>query len=202
MTHPLDGARLKVVRAQEHLNSLELAIGEDEKTNPYAVTVDNNPHEIGGKADVTKHADIRLSAIIGDCLNNLNSALDYVMWKIAGTFAARVLTAPPHGNDRPYFPLWDAPKSFSNYVERLNDPDGWNYKIPHSVITVFENVQPYQTRYDRLGLFKTLVNIDKHRLPLIAQGEIKTFEIEVSRVKINPDFPPHLTAIPATTHRK
>jgi hypothetical protein len=186
----LDGARLKVVRAQEHLDSLKVAIGEYEKANPYSVTIDNNPKEIGGKANVTKHPDTRLSAIIGDCLHNLSSALDYVMWEIAGTFAGRPLVAAPIGDDKPYFPLWDSPSSFTKYITRLNDPRRWNYKIPDPVISAFERVQPYQAGYGRLGLFKTLVNVDKHRLPLVAQGEIDTFEISVSKVRIGGQFPP------------
>ena len=172
------------------MDSLKVAIGEYEKTNPYSITIDNNPKEVGGNANVTKHPDPRLSTIIGDCLHNLSSALDYVMWEIAGTFAGRTLVAPPSGGDRPYFPLWDSPKGFAKYIASLNDPRGWDYKIPDPVISAFERVQPYQAGYWRLGQFKTLVNVDKHRLPLIAHGEIDTFEISVSKVRIGGQFPP------------
>jgi hypothetical protein len=202
MPHPLDGARLKIVRAQEHLDSLKIAIWEYEKTNPYAVTINNNPKQIGGKADITKHPDPRFSTIIGDCLHNLSSALDYVMWEIASTFAGRPLSAPPLGDDKPYFPLWDSTTSFTNYSARLNDPRKWNYKIPHPVVSAFEAVQPYHAGYERLGLFKILVNVDKHRLPLIAQGEINTFQLSVGKVRVNSQFPHISPTIPLITSRK
>jgi hypothetical protein len=193
----LDGARLKVVWAQKHLDRLKVAIGEYEQDKPYAITIDNDPKQIGGKADVTRHPDLTLAAMIGDCLHNLSSALDYAIWEIAGTFAKRPLIAPPLGDDKPYFPIWDVPAAFNGYIARLNKPSGWNYQIPDAVIATLEKVQPYQAGYGRLGLFKTLVNVDKHRLLLVAKGEIKTFEIAVSRVKIGSDFPPHLTDDPS-----
>src|SRR5258708_4121976 len=184
MSHPLDGARLKIARAQEHLDCLKAAIQEYEVANPYAITIDNDPKQVGGKADVTKHPAPRLGAIIGDCLHNLSSALDYVMWEVAGTFAGRVLIAPPHGHDKPYFPLFGTLDRFKNYMARLNDPTKSNYKIPDTVISVFEAVQPYQAGYGPLGLLKKLINADKQRLPVVAQREICAFEITVATDKI------------------
>jgi hypothetical protein len=137
---------------------------------------------------------MRISAVIGDCLQNLNSALDYVMWEIAGTFANRVLEAPPIGDDAPHFPIFDEVDNFNVYVARLNNPRKWNYKIPTPVISAFASVQPYNTGYERLWAFKILVNTDKHRLPLTTKGEIRSFQVETSRVRISSDFPPHLTS--------
>ena len=191
MSHPLDGARLKIIRANEHLESLNVAIGEYEKRNPYSITIGNDPATTI-TPNVVSHPDPILSGIIGDCIHNLSCALDYVMWEIAWTYAGRILRPPPLGDDRPYFPLWGNPGSFRNYATRLNDPKRWNYKIPDRVITAFESVQPYQTGYDCLRIFKILTNADKHRLPLVAQGEIKTFNATIARVKISDTFPPHL----------
>jgi hypothetical protein len=151
LAHPLDGARLKVVRAQEHLDSLTDEIGRYAKGDPYVVSVKEYVEGWwGGRADITHHPAPRFSAIIGDCLHNLSSALDYVMWEVASTYAGRVLEAPPLGTDRPYFPLWDSPTSFDNYVSRLNDPKAWNYQIPDPVIAEFRTVQPYNAGYYRL----------------------------------------------------
>ena len=45
MNHPLDGARLKVVRAQGHLNSLKSEIGTYLDTPPYEFFADNDIHD-------------------------------------------------------------------------------------------------------------------------------------------------------------
>lgn len=171
MLHPLDGARLKVVWAQKHLDTLSNEILRYLHDYPHVVSLkkagDSQWH---GTASV-RDPDDRLSAIIGDCLHNLACALDYVMWEVAGTYAGRVLVAPPQGKDKPYFPLWDQPSAFQKYIRGLNDPRT-NYKIPDPVITEFEQVQPYQSGYARLGLFRILINVDKHRLPLVTKGEL------------------------------
>src|SRR5258708_19701753 len=101
MSHPLDGARLKIARAQEHLDCLKAAIQEYEVANPYAITIDNDPKQVGGKADVTKHPAPRLGAIIGDCLHNLSIPLDYVMSAVSATFSSNVLIHPPHAHHKP-----------------------------------------------------------------------------------------------------
>ena len=194
MPHPLDGARLKVVRAYEHLDGLKLAIADYEKRNPYSVNIGTHPDYRDASANVTAHPESRISAIIGDCLQNLNSALDYVMWEVAGTFAGRPLVPGPTGKDTPHFPIFITPANFTKYIARLNDSRGWNYKIPNSVITTFDTVQPYQTGYDRLWIFKMVVNADKHRLPLVTEGNIDKFEITVSRVKVGAHLPPQLIA--------
>jgi hypothetical protein len=198
MSHPLDGARLKVVRAQEHLDSLKSEILRYLDTDSYVVTVKKNPdNTYGGSADITHQPDPRLGAIIGDCLHNLSCALDYTMWEIADTFAGRMLIPPPNGDDRPYFPIWTNPTSFKNYVSRLNDPKAWNYQIPDPVIAEFEAVQPDRTGYEKLAIFRDLVNADKHRLPLVAVGDIYQFMINVSGVQPSSEFPPHLSGDPA-----
>ena len=95
----LNGARLKIVRADEHLDCLKIAIADYEAGKPYSIKVGTN--HIDPSADITEHPQMRIGTMIGDCLQNLNSALDYVMWEIAGTFAGRILQAPRLGKMLP-----------------------------------------------------------------------------------------------------
>jgi hypothetical protein len=172
MLHPLDGAKLKVIWAQEHFDTLSQEILRYLDVYPHVVGLKKGDDSQWRASASVRRPDDRLSAIIGDCLHSLACALDYVMWEVAGTYSGRVLVAAPPWRDKPYFPLWDEPGDFQKYIRRLNDPNAWNYKIPNPVIAEFEQVQPYHTRYARLGLFRILVNIDKHRLPLVTKGEL------------------------------
>src|SRR5258708_428207 len=83
LNHPLDGARLKIVRAQEHIDSLtaEVRMYLDEK--PYEVIKQHDGHVWRFSPDVTIPPPLRLSTIIGDCLGNARAALDYIMWQLA-----------------------------------------------------------------------------------------------------------------------
>src|SRR5437879_4721698 len=112
----LDGARLKVVWAQKHLNSLQDAIRIYTEQNTYVVDVEEYIKRwFAGSANLNQ-PEPQLSAIVGDVLHNLACSLDYVMWEVAGTFAGRVLSAPPPGKDKPYFPIWDDPDCFDKYI--------------------------------------------------------------------------------------
>ncbi len=186
MSHPLDGARLKVVRAKEHLDTLKLEIDSYLNSKQYLITpIQNESGDWGIEHEITGHPDPRFSAIIGDCLHNLRCALDYIMWEIAGTYAGRVLIAPPRGTDKPYFPIYDSRLGFQKSLPALR-----KYKIPDPVISEFEAVQAYNAGYEALWLLHSLVNVDKHRLPLTVVGEFDRIELTVSRLVLGPKGPP------------
>jgi hypothetical protein len=64
-----------------------------------------------------------------------------------------------------------------------------NYKIPDPVIAELRAVQPYNTGYESLGLLNALINIDKHRLPILTLAGISGFTIRIPR---STDMPPNL----------
>jgi hypothetical protein len=188
MAHPLDGARLKIVRAQKHLQSIEEMIGKYKGLDPYVVGVEKKSNEWTGRADIILHPDPMISAVIGDCLHNLSCALDYTIWEVAGTFAGRVLLAPPHGDDRIYFPIYDKPIGFSHKMKTFQG----RYKIPDAVVSALESVQPYNAGYEPLEFFFEVVNADKHRLPLITIGDIDAMVTTVIDIPARPTFDPIL----------
>jgi len=197
MTHPLDGARLKVVRAQEHLKSLNAAVLKYKSLKPYVVRIEKKPDEWHGTADITDHPDPMISAIIGDCLHNLSSALDYTMWEVVGTCAGRVLVPPPQGEDRIYFPLCENDVVFNKTISRLNHLKKENYKLTDAVIVALKSVQPYQAGYEPLSFFRELANADQHRLPLIIIGDIETISTRVITISRSPTFNLVLTDDPS-----
>jgi len=169
----LDGARLKVVRAKEHLDAIEDAIASYIKSEPYIMSAKKYIQGRHPQAELSNQIHPRISAIIGDCLHNLRCSLDYVMWEVGGTYADRVLVPPPHGRDKLYFPICHAPTEFDNrYVKLLAD-----YKIPDPVVADLRAVQPYNAGYEALALLNVLINVDKHRLPILTLAEISGFKL-------------------------
>lgn len=172
MPHPLDGARLKVVRAQKHLDSLKAEIQQYLSTDPY-----HFPAEINGNAIYARPAEIlvppplELGCIFGDCLVNLRTSLDYIAWQLAVKFAS----APPVvGVDKIYFPLAKGNVFQSRGLA--------NYSIPDSVLDEIEKVQPYQIGYESLKLLSRLGNTDKHCLPLLTLAHTVNTSIDITTV--------------------
>jgi hypothetical protein len=169
----LDGAKLKIVRAKEHLDAIEDAIASYINSEPYITDAKKYTQGRHPQAELSNQIHPRISAIIGDCLHNLRCSLDYVMWEIGGTYVGRPLVPPPDGRDRLYFPICHAPTEFDNrYVKQLAD-----FKIPDPVVADLRAVQPYNTGYEALALLNVLINVDKHRLPILTLAEISGFKL-------------------------
>lgn len=174
--HPLDGSRLKVVRAQKHLDDLGFSIRQYLDTNPYNLVVDDKT----GSFDmlrVTMSPPLALSAIAGDCVGNLRAALDYIAWELAARYASRPLII---GKDRPYFPLYDAVGGCSKDIDVLSKV----YSIPAAPLGEIAMAQPCNARYKPLSYLHLLVNQDKHRLPLLTIGVIRSADIGNARGRI------------------
>src|SRR5437868_3625124 len=97
MPHPLDGSKLKVIRAQEHLDSLKTEIRRYLKDQPSEAISYGTDHPdalfvIHNFPDNLSFPSppVLFSAIIGDCVTNARAALDYIMWELA----QRYLTPP------------------------------------------------------------------------------------------------------------
>lgn len=87
--NPLDGARLKVVRAQEHLDSLKAEIRmclDEQLPGIIRSQPDGELQRLTPPAAVNIYTPLRLSTIIGDCVNNARAALDYIVWDLAQKF--------------------------------------------------------------------------------------------------------------------
>src|SRR5208283_259832 len=138
MAHPLDGARLKVIRAEEHLNCLKLTIATYVQSDPSSGVIKYDGQYIQPDISIAEVNPPTIRSIIGDCLGNCRSALDYIVWELANGYAGRRLVPPPAGNDKPYFPIFADPRKFASSLHSLS-----KYKIPACAIKEIEAVQPY-----------------------------------------------------------
>ena len=174
MNKPLDGARLKVVRAQEHLDSLKAEIRMYLGSDPYEFPIEQQGNRWTTKV-VTGEPPIRLSTIVGDCVGNARAALDYIVWQLA----VKYLSDPPLGVEEDTwlsFPIYRDPTDLG-YVNKINRFT--NRKIPALAIAEINATQPHNAGYEPLWWLHELVNRDKHRLPLLTRVHAHFTDIEI-----------------------
>lgn len=163
MNHPLDGARLKVVRAQQHLDSLRIEIRrylEHNKPDGWA----EKYSDTGIVMHPSKRPEIplELSTIIGDCVTNARAALDYIVWQLA----TRHFDPPLTAKDRSWvsWPIYET-DTIERYVSKIN---GFaNRKMPADAIREIKQTHHQNAGYESLWWLNTLANEDKHRMPLL-----------------------------------
>src|ERR1035438_3887386 len=80
----LDGVRAKIEWAYEHLKSLESHVRRDFNEIPSRATVKVEPdtNRILSVSVEGTVASSKASLIIGDCLQNFRSSLDYLVWEL------------------------------------------------------------------------------------------------------------------------
>ena len=160
MNHALDGSRLKVERAREHLGVLTCELGKYLASTPYKFVVSTESGTVTATLKITIAPPLYLSAIVGDCVSNLSAALDYIAWQLAIRYWNK---KPVAGKDKLYF-FW---------------PNGLNKNgMDLSVLDFTKKFQPEQNKY--LRILKEIVNEDKHRLPLLTLAHVYGREISLS----------------------
>jgi hypothetical protein len=156
MSHPLDGARLKVHRANEHLLAVNDNIRAFLAGNPYRSVREVDPKD-GTHVfhlEVDRYPSPDISAIIGDCVHNLHSALDYIAWEL--------VKANGQGpSDHTKFPLY---KDASRYAAHVRDGGSDINKMSPEAQHAIERFQPYHGGDTApLDLLYELSRWDKHR---------------------------------------
>lgn len=173
MSHPLDGARLKIVRAEEHLQTLKAEIAEYLHGQHWEVNIERRGDKSVPVPSVTVVPPLRLSTIIGDCITNARASLDYIIWELAARYFSPPVDLVKQ-NDRRItaFPITNNPKD-AGYLDRLGRLK--NRKIPAAAIVEIAAVQPYNTGQAPLLWLHDLVNTDKHRMPILTVARIPSF---------------------------
>jgi len=178
MPHPLDGARLKVVRAQKHLQLLKHEILSYRSTNPHEF-----PTEQEGDVRIARPAVIKagceppeeLSCIIGEGVSPLRSSLDYISWELASRYHK---PRPVVGKNKDIsFPILDSPTGDgANRFAKMAKK--WSF--PAAAVSLIQSVQPHHAGYEPLRLLSLLTNTDKHCLPLLTVAYVNTASMEVT----------------------
>lgn len=166
MPHPLDGPRLKVIRAREHLQSLAIQQLRFFEDNPFPITeeIDRQTGQHFFRVGIDRHPPThRFAALVGDCSHNLRSALDHLVWRLSDDFGG---TNPD--DTATQFPIFRTEIGYntrgSNQIARVGP----------SAAAVIRLLQPFHDQEPRvhpLWFVRELDNGDKHReLAVTANG--------------------------------
>jgi hypothetical protein len=171
---PLDGSRLKIVRAEQHLKLLRAKIGRHLKKHTQEIVFtdsDTNTHTRTRR--LTKPIPAIWSTIVGDCVTNCRAALDYIMWELAVKYLVPTPVITNREDRRiTNFPISESPTD-TGYTDRLNRFA--NRQLPAPIIDEIKLVQPYNAGYEPLRTLHELVNTDKHRMPLMGTAKFGGF---------------------------
>jgi hypothetical protein len=153
MVHPLDGVRLKLVRAQEHMETALRILDGIRDGHCHLVPQQNEESRFSFlEVRLFPKSPLALSVVIGDFLFNARSALDHLVWQL-------VLNNPPNRpSGQNMFPITTKPDKFTGELER-----GRLNGVSKAVKTLIEGLQPYHTGNEILARFSALHNADKHR---------------------------------------
>jgi hypothetical protein len=161
----LESVHLKIARANEHLDALKAEIARYYDTHPAEFVADPTIHTDGsgeqyvfGRFEADAPPD-HIAVVIGDVLQNLRSALDYLVWEL-------VLANKQQPGKKNSFPICDCAKGFANELRR-GRLDG----VHSGAITEAEGLQPYfgGAEVDKSFLWnlEQFSNINKHRRVLL-----------------------------------
>ena len=146
--------------AEHHLDLIKKSIGEFIDSDPCPIITEGYPERgiYNARLIYPKKLPFRMiSLMIGDCVHNMRSSLDYIAWELAGYDITDTTTM---------FPIFETAAEFKEKgIRRIK-------KLPSDAQTAIERLQPYNTRYggDCLAL-KAIHNLDiadKHKLLTVA----------------------------------
>jgi hypothetical protein len=183
MAGPLDifdRLTVKTKRAKRHVIELSQAIDQFMATGPYVVDSKDNSQtgERTYYVHFVKKIPIEFSAILGDAIQNLRSALDHL--------AVHLVKIGPPGPraKRVYFPIFETAAAYE--AGKMGKIQG----MGKAAIQAIDAVQPYP-RGDGWALWHmhTMNNIDKHNLLLPIWGNLISHTFPKSeRIKMESIF--------------
>ena len=184
---------LRLDRALQHLRSLETEARRWRQGHPYRVTHEPDPQTSKKRirVEVLEQPPAAIRLLIGDCVHNLRSALDNLIYEL---LVARHGDPPPTKFvEYSEFPIFSQPMSAKARKRRIGG-------IAPVVRTIIEGLQPYNRGQkfasDPLWVLHELSRIDKHRLPLVVlmvpaafaffKGEPTGAPVGISKIEWNP----------------
>lgn len=177
MTDSLQGVRVKMNRAAEHLEVLNKEIARFLASNPYRISRER--HSDGNSSTYTFRVhvindppDDILSPVMGDALQNMRSALDHIVWQIG-------LKEKRNPNRRLAFPIVRTPDDFQEVRGKREFKE-----IDTLALDAIEKLQPYKrgdVDRDPLLIVHELARLDRHQTLRFLGGVQSGMSVSVSR---------------------
>jgi hypothetical protein len=176
----LSSVRAKIDRAEHHLRdidaTLKVVLGAEQNARvPSIYEFDSDRKQL-----IVKHAkfqpiDPALPLMVGDCIHNLRSALDHLVYQLALLEPSTSIAAA----NKTFFPIYLTKTEFDKRVEKLVKPF-----ISSAALTEIEKSQPYSA-YDvpeeaDIWILSKLDILDKHRLLVVAAQKFCATDFTVS----------------------
>jgi hypothetical protein len=153
--HPV---QCKIYRAHAHLQSFHAERLRYFSSKPNEVVMNVNL-ERNAVESVSGPIPIRIPLIIGACVQNLRSSLDYLVWEM-------ILAAQQTPTDKNQFPICSEHKRFTEAVKK-----GRLGGLGDEAIAAIERLRPYHGTEafgaHPLWVINELTNINKHRHILV-----------------------------------
>jgi hypothetical protein len=175
----LSNVRDKIDRAIHHLDgideALKVVLGTETNTQlPIGYEFDRDRKQLIINLTKCQPIDPALPLMIGDCIHNLRSALDHLVYRLALENKVSQVAA-----NKTFFPIYLKKPKFDERVERLLKPF-----ISASAFAEIEKSQPYSA-YDvpeeaDIWILSQLDIIDKHRLLIVAAQKFAPTAFNVS----------------------
>ncbi len=158
----LDGVRIKLAMARANAEQLDALLRPFVETAQRFIqrAPSENPFEVVYKITKVPWIDPAWSAIFGQGIYNIRSALDHLAWQL-------VLLDGQEPTRATQFPLLDSNRDKTGRKVRVDIAPG--IKRP-DILAAIESMQPYHGGGkwgDQLGVVGELSAIDKHRLPTV-----------------------------------
>jgi hypothetical protein len=153
MAHPLTDAKLKLIRAHEHLDTMLEIIRRVEHGKCQIIPEQKPDSDMGVlRVCLSPKPSESLSLFIEDCLFNARVAVDYIVWQL-------VLANGKTPGKKNMFPLALTRAEFEQAIGKHRRLNG----VSDEALAVIERLQPYHTgEYHPLALLRKLHNVDKH----------------------------------------
>lgn len=177
MTPYLKQLHRRLDRARKHLEDFERQAARFINSIHHEVVTEKDSDGLNQllrvKVKGGKEPPLRLSFIIGDCIHNLRSILDNLVWQLGNLSGCS-----PQTLEHIYFPVCETSVNFTTKLKLLNC-------LPQPAIDIIESLQPYQGGNDPhlhpLWILNRLWNDDKHRSPVICMTFHKSTGLSPSR---------------------
>jgi hypothetical protein len=178
MAYPLEGVDRKLDRAEEHLNAIGKLL-RPYRYGSFHVVTQYGPNSTSRELVLRlPNPGLPPSIIIGDCLYNMRSALDHLVWQLVE------LNHHPAGTWN-MFPICIDVLKFADDIRRKR-----LHGVSREAQTIIEALQPYHHRQgsghlDPLWVLNELANIDKHRTLNLTSVVATTIELEAGPIKVS-----------------
>jgi hypothetical protein len=165
---PFYSARLRIARAQEHLQDLETQINSFFGEKPYTRVVEDDPdgiHEIH-KIRLTRRFPFRWRILATEIVEHARSSLDHATW------ASAYLRTNNPNLEFGVFPFASDATKLANRIK------GVSKDCPPEIQALLGRLQPYKGGNDLLFALNDLCNLSKHALIMFIAGATAMGEIQ------------------------